>query len=174
MTFACRTSIKAKSVIAGPGKLPSGTDDLPALSLIRFLLEPCRDRRLAMFFRIRWPLCQFYAPLWPRTRSHTSSYVSRPHITPFSRLFSSSCFRSATFNQVRRGCRVEQRARKKTSPALEFRPELKGVCLKVGTQKPKKPNSGERKVARVRLSSGKIIIAYIPGEGTSSSCLLLC
>jgi small subunit ribosomal protein S12 len=48
---------------------------------------------------------------------------------------------------------------------LKDRPELKGVCLKVGTTKPKKPNSGERKIARVRLSTGKIITAYIPGEG---------
>jgi len=39
------------------------------------------------------------------------------------------------------------------------------VCLRVGTTKPKKPNSGERKVARVRLSSGRVITAYIPGEG---------
>ena len=52
-----------------------------------------------------------------------------------------------------------------TSPALADRPEMKGVCLRVGTTKPKKPNSGERKVARVRLSSGKVITAYIPGEG---------
>lgn len=42
---------------------------------------------------------------------------------------------------------------------------MKGVCLKTGVTKPKKPNSGERKVARVRLSSGKVITAYIPGEG---------
>jgi small subunit ribosomal protein S12 len=50
---------------------------------------------------------------------------------------------------------------------LANRPEMKGVCLKVGTTKPKKPNSGERKIARVRLSSGKVITAYIPGEGAS-------
>lgn len=64
-----------------------------------------------------------------------------------------------------RGCRVAQRARKATSPALVDRPEMKGVCLKVGITKPKKPNSGERKIARVRLSSGKVVTAYIPGEG---------
>ena len=45
---------------------------------------------------------------------------------------------------------------------------MKGVCVRVGTTKPKKPNSGERKVARVRLSSGKVITAYIPGEGMRS------
>lgn len=42
---------------------------------------------------------------------------------------------------------------------------MKGVCLKTGITKPKKPNSGERKTARIRLSSGKVITAYIPGEG---------
>ncbi|KAL2354478.1 hypothetical protein BJ546DRAFT_1026414 [Cryomyces antarcticus] len=72
---------------------------------------------------------------------------------------------SATYNQVVRGCRQQQRARKPTSPALVDRPEMKGVCLKVGITKPKKPNSGERKIARVRLSSGRIVTAYIPGEG---------
>lgn len=45
---------------------------------------------------------------------------------------------------------------------------MKGVCLKTGITKPKKPNSGERKTARVRLSSGKVVTAYIPGEGLSS------
>ncbi|KAH8696138.1 hypothetical protein BGW36DRAFT_397764 [Talaromyces proteolyticus] len=71
----------------------------------------------------------------------------------------------ATYNQVRRGCRKEQRARRRRSPALSNRPELKGVCLKTGITKPKKPNSGERKTARIRLSSGRVVTAYIPGEG---------
>lgn len=43
--------------------------------------------------------------------------------------------------------------------------QLKGVCLKTGVTKPKKPNSGERKTARVRLSSGRVVTALIPGEG---------
>lgn len=42
---------------------------------------------------------------------------------------------------------------------------MKGVCLRVTITKPKKPNSGERKIARIKLSSGKLITAYIPGEG---------
>lgn len=42
---------------------------------------------------------------------------------------------------------------------------MKGVCLRVGVVRPKKPNSGERKIARVKLSSGTHISAYIPGEG---------
>ena len=72
-----------------------------------------------------------------------------------------------TLIQVLRQGRIQQRVRKLRSPQLANRPELKGVCLKVGTTKPKKPNSGERKIARVRLSTGKVITAYIPGEGTS-------
>jgi hypothetical protein len=81
------------------------------------------------------------------------------------RPFSSTPVAQTTYNQVIRGCRVGQKARRATSPALANRPELKGVCLRVTTVKPKKPNSGERKVARVRLSSGTLVWAYIPGEG---------
>lgn len=82
-----------------------------------------------------------------------------------SRKFSCSPIIRATYNQVRRGCRSGQRARRGRSPALTNHPSLKGVCLKTGVTKPKKPNSGERKVARVRLSSGKVVSAIIPGEG---------
>lgn len=81
------------------------------------------------------------------------------------RAFSITASNRATYNQVRRGCRKEQRARRRRSPALANRPELKGVCLKTGITKPKKPNSGERKTARIRLSSGRVVTAYIPGEG---------
>ncbi|KAF1821421.1 ribosomal protein S12 [Dissoconium aciculare CBS 342.82] len=81
------------------------------------------------------------------------------------RTFSHSPFFRTTYNQVIRGCRQEQRARKSRSPAMKDHPEMKGVCVRVGIVKPKKPNSGERKVARVRLSSGRLITAYIPGEG---------
>ena len=81
------------------------------------------------------------------------------------RQFSSSPIVRATYNQVRRGCRSGQRARRGRSPALTNHPGLKGVCVKTGVTKPKKPNSGERKVARVRLSSGKVVSAIIPGEG---------
>lgn len=48
---------------------------------------------------------------------------------------------------------------------------MKGVCIRVGITKPKKPNSGERKIARVRLSNGNEITAYIPGEGMWICCL---
>lgn len=51
------------------------------------------------------------------------------------------------------------------SPALKRNPQKKGVCVRVYTRTPKKPNSAIRKVARVRLTNGENIIAYIPGEG---------
>ncbi|KAL4925161.1 mitochondrial 37S ribosomal protein uS12m [Aspergillus undulatus] len=81
------------------------------------------------------------------------------------RHFSTSPFRQATINQVRRGCRKPQAARRSRSPALIGRTQMKGVCMKTSITKPKKPNSGERKTARVRLSSGKVVSCYIPGEG---------
>jgi len=55
--------------------------------------------------------------------------------------------------------------KKSKSPALRKSPQKKGVCLRVYTRTPKKPNSAIRKVARVRLTDGIDIIAYIPGEG---------
>ena len=55
--------------------------------------------------------------------------------------------------------------KKGKSLALQKSPQKKGVCVSVRTLTPKKPNSALRKVARVRLSSGKMVTAYIPGEG---------
>jgi small subunit ribosomal protein S12 len=69
-----------------------------------------------------------------------------------------------TINQLVRKGRTKRRKRSK-SPVLEACPQKRGVCLQVKTQTPKKPNSALRKVARVRLSNGKEITAYIPGEG---------
>ncbi|KAK2873668.1 hypothetical protein FQN49_002183 [Arthroderma sp. PD_2] len=86
-------------------------------------------------------------------------------LNAFHKNFSTTSQLQTTLNQVLRGCRSGQRERKKRSPALVNRPQLKGVCLKTQVEKPKKPNSGERKTARVKLTSGKIITAYIPGEG---------
>ena len=54
---------------------------------------------------------------------------------------------------------------KSKSPALKNCPQRRGVCLAVKTQTPKKPNSALRKVARVRLTNGEEVTAYIPGEG---------
>ena len=54
---------------------------------------------------------------------------------------------------------------KSKSPALDSCPQRRGVCVRVYTTTPKKPNSAMRKVARVRLTNGKEVNAYIPGEG---------
>jgi small subunit ribosomal protein S12 len=67
-----------------------------------------------------------------------------------------------TINQLVRRPRVVQKAKKK-NVALESCPQKRGVCLLVKTVTPKKPNSALRKVARVRLSNGKEVTAYIPG-----------
>jgi small subunit ribosomal protein S12 len=67
-----------------------------------------------------------------------------------------------TINQLVRKPRVIQKAKKKNF-ALEHCPQKRGVCLLVKTVTPKKPNSALRKVARVRLSNGKEVTAYIPG-----------
>jgi small subunit ribosomal protein S12 len=56
-------------------------------------------------------------------------------------------------------------ARKGTAPALKNSPQKRGVCTRVYTTTPKKPNSALRKVARVRLTNGIEVTAYIPGEG---------
>ena len=69
-----------------------------------------------------------------------------------------------TINQLVRKGRKSKRKKSK-APVLDQCPQRRGVCLQVKTQTPKKPNSALRKVARVRLSNGKEITAYIPGEG---------
>ena len=67
-----------------------------------------------------------------------------------------------TINQLVRRPRRKQRVKKK-NVALEQCPQKRGVCVLVKTMTPKKPNSALRKVARVRLSNGKEVTAYIPG-----------
>ncbi len=67
-----------------------------------------------------------------------------------------------TINQLIRNPREKVQKRSK-SPALDGCPQKRGVCLQVKTMTPKKPNSALRKVARVRLSNGKEVTAYIPG-----------
>jgi len=69
-----------------------------------------------------------------------------------------------TINQLVRKGRKKV-SKKSKSVDLEECPQKKGVCLQVMTRTPKKPNSALRKVARVRLTSGKEVTAYIPGEG---------
>jgi small subunit ribosomal protein S12 len=69
-----------------------------------------------------------------------------------------------TINQLVRHARRPQIARNKV-PALEESPQKRGVCTRVYTTTPKKPNSALRKVARVRLTNGFEVTTYIPGEG---------
>jgi len=69
-----------------------------------------------------------------------------------------------TINQLVRKGRLERRART-ASPALKQCPQKRGVCVRVYTTTPKKPNSALRKVARVRLTNGLEVTSYIPGEG---------
>jgi len=69
-----------------------------------------------------------------------------------------------TINQLIRFGRREIKSPTKT-PALQGSPQKRGVCVRVYTTTPKKPNSALRKVARVRLSNGIEVTAYIPGEG---------
>lgn len=69
-----------------------------------------------------------------------------------------------TINQLIRKGRKAQK-RKTKSPALKACPQRRGVCTRVMTFTPKKPNSALRKVARVRLTTGIEVTAYIPGEG---------
>ena len=69
-----------------------------------------------------------------------------------------------TTNQLVRKGRQTPKAKTKT-PALRGAPQKRGVCTRVYTTTPKKPNSALRKVARVRISGGIEVTAYIPGEG---------
>jgi len=69
-----------------------------------------------------------------------------------------------TVNQLVRKGRATTKLKSK-SPALKGNPQKRGVCTVVRTQTPKKPNSALRKVARVRLTNGVEVTAYIPGEG---------
>jgi small subunit ribosomal protein S12 len=69
-----------------------------------------------------------------------------------------------TVNQLVRKGRTPPKSRTKT-PALGGAPQRRGVCTRVFTSTPRKPNSALRKVARVRLTNGMEVTAYIPGEG---------
>lgn len=89
------------------------------------------------------------------------------------RTFSTTPTINATLNQVKRASRTSMLGRSNLrrsqmptkSPDLQQCPQRKGVVLRVLALKPKKPNSAQRKAARVKLSNGNIVSAYIPGEG---------
>ena len=69
-----------------------------------------------------------------------------------------------TINQLCKNNRLSKIRRNKV-PALQSNPQKKGVCLKIFLRTPKKPNSALRKLAKLKLTNGKKVTAYIPGEG---------
>jgi len=69
-----------------------------------------------------------------------------------------------TLNQATKRKR-HKKVQKTKSPKLDVCPQMKGVCTRLFVTKPKKPNSAKRKVARVKLSNGNTVLAYVPGEG---------
>jgi small subunit ribosomal protein S12 len=69
-----------------------------------------------------------------------------------------------TFNQLVKNIRKKKLFRKKT-PALQGSPQKKGICVKIFMRTPKKPNSGIRKLVKLRLTNKLRVMAYIPGEG---------
>lgn len=69
--------------------------------------------------------------------------------------------------RIRQLIRKPRKAKLKKSGFIQKKPQVKALCLRVFTMSPRKPNSAIRKVVRVKLSYGKIILAYIPGEGHS-------
>eukprot|EP00199_Chlamydomonas_sp_CCMP681_P006590 CAMPEP_0119116018 /NCGR_PEP_ID=MMETSP1180-20130426/52059_1 /TAXON_ID=3052 ORGANISM="Chlamydomonas cf sp, Strain CCMP681" /NCGR_SAMPLE_ID=MMETSP1180 /ASSEMBLY_ACC=CAM_ASM_000741 /LENGTH=275 /DNA_ID=CAMNT_0007105129 /DNA_START=25 /DNA_END=852 /DNA_ORIENTATION=+ len=95
-------------------------------------------------------------------RSQTSPTL-QPHQ---STQWGSQQVRNITVGQLLRGARSRPKKRALTRTAkLQGAPFARGICLKVYTTNPKKPNSANRKVAKVKLSTGPAVIAYIPGEG---------
>lgn len=70
-----------------------------------------------------------------------------------------------TINQLRNKLCRKKKIFKSKTPALLANPQRKGICVKIFTRTPKKPNSALRKVAKIKLSRGKKLESYIPGEG---------
>merc|ERR1712054_481663 len=89
---------------------------------------------------------------------------TRPQILDYFNFFLNHYYIMPTINQLLKKRRTRPKDRYRV-PALEKSPQKRGVCLKVYTTTPKKPNSALRKVARVRLSNGHEVTSYIPGEG---------
>ncbi|KAG8908421.1 hypothetical protein FRB99_006626 [Tulasnella sp. 403] len=103
-------------------------------------------------------------PVLPAFYAFPFQHSASSPILSLARQFHSSKPASATLNQIMRGCRKRVK-RKPKSPALGGCFQKKGVVTKIDIRKPKKPNSADRKVAKVKLSNGYHITAYIMGEG---------
>ncbi len=96
-------------------------------------------------------------------RLYTSDCVSLS-ISSIILLYSGHSVVMPTINQTVRYGRSKRKCKSKT-PALKSCPQRRGVCLRVYTTTPKKPNSALRKCCRVELTTGHLVVAYIPGEG---------
>jgi small subunit ribosomal protein S12 len=117
-----------------------------------------------------------FSSLWTasRTSSLRTAYIYKATQYPqcniaaallFSRSFHASAIASRTINQSIRAKRIPKKQGKVKSPLLENCPQRKGVVTQLIIAEPKKPNSAKRKVARVKLTTGKSLMAYIQGEG---------
>jgi small subunit ribosomal protein S12 len=117
-------------------------------------------------------LCRGEFPLYIPRSPHRRVRVLVRDLSGFfvaraTRFLAALCFRiwkMPTINQLIRKGRRKVSVKSK-SPALTDCPQRRGVCVQVMTRTPKKPNSALRKVAKVRLTNGQEVIAYIPGEG---------
>ncbi|KAI0372158.1 ribosomal protein S12 [Pilatotrama ljubarskyi] len=97
-------------------------------------------------------------------RSALAPTLARPALPAFARAFHPSLPAPATLNQATRR-KPPRKVKASKSPLLEGNTQKKGVVSQIFIAKPKKPNSAKRKVAKVKLSTGKTVQAYIPGEG---------
>lgn len=70
-----------------------------------------------------------------------------------------------TRNQILKNYKRVKKTKKSKTPAMKCKPQVKGICVKVYTRTPKKPNSALRKVAKIKLSTKQKVECYIPGEG---------
>ncbi|KAF5092874.1 hypothetical protein D0Z03_002657 [Geotrichum reessii] len=108
---------------------------------------------------------KFTSPFLAQPTLSLAKFAQKPSIT-----ITKPQIRHATINQIsRRGnfktLLKRRKAQRSMTPDLQGNPFKRGVVLRVMILKPKKPNSANRKACRVRLSNGKVVTAYIPGEG---------
>ncbi|GAA4679045.1 hypothetical protein GCM10023324_36100 [Streptomyces youssoufiensis] len=113
-------------------------------------------------FRTKLRTLSLIAAVW--SARHTRPRGSEKPQVSFTRRHTETGETVPTIQQLVRKGRQDKVEKNKT-PALEGSPQRRGVCTRVFTTTPKKPNSALRKVARVRLTSGIEVTAYIPGEG---------
>src|SRR5258707_3225909 len=108
--------------------------------------------------------CLYIRRLPHQERESLSRGLERVFLSNLWRRFTFRIWKMPTINQLIRKGRRKVSVKSK-SPALAGCPQRRGVCVQVMTRTPKKPNSALRKVAKVRLTNGQEVIAYIPGEG---------